>query len=95
MSPDVKTNLSFQKDSFFRDWNLHPNVLVALKDSDFQSPTWCQARVIPLLSKQKNVVCQYPTGSGKTDSYLIPLINQIALKTTASKGLKYLIIVPT
>ena len=86
-------NFSFKQNSFFRDYQLHKDVQHALRASQFMHPTYCQAEVIPHLLAHENVVCHYPTGSGKTDSYLIPFVNEIA--SCSLQQSQYLIIVPT
>ncbi len=65
-------------------------------------PSPIQSCIIPLLNKKHNVIGSSETGSGKTLSYLIPLIHNIFLNKLKSEGdnseqlpHKGLIILPT
>ncbi len=49
----------------------------ALADLGFQKPTEVQERLIPLIQKGKSVVGQSQTGTGKTHTFLLPLMDRI------------------
>jgi len=67
----------------------------------YSVPSPIQSCVIPLLYKKQNVIGSSETGSGKTLSYLIPLIHNILLNKLKSEDCKEclphkaLIILPT
>jgi ATP-dependent RNA helicase CshB len=49
----------------------------ALKKIGFHKPTKVQKMVMPLLLKDKKVIVQSETGSGKTHSFLVPILEKI------------------
>lgn len=63
----------------FTDYQLEPFILDALAEKNFTTPTEVQRKLIPVISKGKSVVGQSQTGSGKTHTFLIPLMNKLDL----------------
>ena len=62
----------------FSELNLSENILNAIKNKGFEKPTDIQMKVIPLFLNDKcNIVAQARTGSGKTASFAIPLIELV------------------
>ncbi|ETS79390.1 ATP-dependent rRNA helicase SPB4 [Pestalotiopsis fici W106-1] len=81
MGPETKaTKKETKKDT--RAWDaltppLAEWILDYLSSSGFERMTPVQAAVLPLFSASKDVVVEAVTGSGKTLSYLIPVINRL------------------
>lgn len=63
--------------NIFIDSRLRPELQEGLKKIHFDKPTPVQEKVIPALLSKENVVVQAATGSGKTHSYLVPVLNDI------------------
>lgn len=61
----------------FTDYQLQPFLQEALQELNFTQPTEIQQRIIPLLLKGESVIGQSQTGSGKSHSFLLPLISKI------------------
>lgn len=61
----------------FKEFNLSPALTSALEKMGYISPSPVQSRVIPKALQGKRIVCQSETGSGKTHSYLIPILQKI------------------
>ncbi len=61
----------------FESFGLKEPVLKALTDMGFTAPTEVQKRVIPVASEGKDVIVLSKTGSGKTASFGIPIVNDI------------------
>ncbi|CAN5439687.1 hypothetical protein BH10BAC5_BH10BAC5_27560 [soil metagenome] len=76
----------------FSDLNLSAPVMKAIADLGFEQPTPIQALSIPVLMEGRDVLGQAQTGTGKTASFGIPLIEKI---TAASKIPQALIMCPT
>jgi ATP-dependent RNA helicase DDX55/SPB4 len=76
---------------------LSPGILSALAAYNFTVMTPVQAAVIPLFLKNKDVCVQAVTGSGKTLSFLIPMVEMILRRTTLLKKNQIggLVIAPT
>lgn len=81
----------------FTDFNFKPFINQALAEINFSEPTPVQAKLIPLIRKNKSVVGQSQTGSGKTHTFLLPIFNAIdpdnksvqAVITSPSRELAY------
>lgn len=61
----------------FETFNLKPFMLKAIDELGFKEPTEIQKRIIPLIQAKKNVVGKSQTGSGKSHSFLLPLLNEV------------------
>ena len=87
----------------FREFKLQPEIYNVLDSLNFHAPTDIQSVVIPkILEGHKHVFFASQTGTGKTLSYLLPLLNTIKLeekmskqRLTISKRPRALIIVPS
>ena len=63
--------------SNFSDFNINSLVLKALNEQNILEPTEVQEKVIPLALEGKEVVAKAPTGTGKTLSYVLPIIEKV------------------
>ncbi len=72
--------------SNFSDFKLLPSLLETLKEKGLDKPTEIQNRTIPLLLSKKSIVGVAETGSGKTLSFVLPILHQ--LKTMENEGRK-------
>lgn len=65
----------------FRDLYERYDIPQHLKDviqkSGFKAPTAVQSQVIPLMFDKRELICSAPTGSGKTLSFVLPIIQQL------------------
>ncbi|MFA8439585.1 DEAD/DEAH box helicase [Pueribacillus sp. YX66] len=61
----------------FRKFNLKDFLITALEEQYIQEPTEIQERLIPSILKGKSVIGQSQTGSGKTLTYLLPIVHQL------------------
>jgi ATP-dependent RNA helicase DeaD len=60
----------------FQNSNLKPEILKAIEKLGFEKPTPVQAKVIPMLLKDKiNIVALAQTGTGKTAAFGLPLLH--------------------
>lgn len=78
-------------------WNafgLSANLLTAISKKGYNLPTPIQRRTIPLLLDGKDVVGMARTGSGKTASFILPLISRL-LGHSAQVGARGLILSPS
>ena len=76
----------------FSDLNLSKEVLQAIDDMGFESPSEVQEGTIPLILKGRDVLAQAQTGTGKTASFGIPMIERIQ---DDCDGMQGLVLVPT
>jgi len=71
---------------------LSPRILKALSEFGFTQPTLPQKLAIPEILEDKNVLVVAPTGSGKTESAMLPILTKLESDTT--EGIKALYITP-
>ncbi|WP_046173492.1 DEAD/DEAH box helicase [Domibacillus indicus] len=60
--------------SSFQSFSLSSDILRALETLEYREPTPVQRAVIPAALEQKDMIVQSQTGSGKTASFAIPLV---------------------
>ena len=61
----------------FEQFQLSDEVMKALHTLHYKNPTEVQQKVIPQIMKEQDCIVQAKTGSGKTASFAIPLIEQV------------------
>lgn len=76
----------------FGGLTLRPQTLRAITKMGWTQPTPIQARVIPLMVDDRDLVGQAQTGSGKTGAYGIPMVERL---DPALRTLQALVLVPT
>src|SRR5437899_404081 len=72
---------------------LSPPMKSLLEQSGINSPTPPQAEAIPLISKGENVLVIAPSGSGKTEAALLPLIDRM-IQDKNRQGISLVYITP-
>jgi len=63
--------------SKYTDYNFQPFLREAIEKLGFTEPTQIQKEMIPLIQKGKSAIGQSHTGTGKTHSFLIPIVERI------------------
>ncbi|SIT82190.1 DEAD/DEAH box helicase [Edaphobacillus lindanitolerans] len=76
----------------FSEMNLKPFLQEAIRSIGFREPTPIQEAVIPLVLKGKSTIGQAHTGTGKTHSFLIPIIERT---DSSAAGVQSVITAPT
>ena len=80
----------------FSKFNLCPLILKALEQNDYSTPTPIQEKVIPLVLQKHDIMAKAQTGSGKTASFVLPILNIYSLNKALGKAkIKALILTPT
>ncbi|BFU77881.1 DEAD/DEAH box helicase [Arcobacter sp. 15-2] len=83
----------------FNELNLSQELQNALLKNDYKNATTIQEKVIPLVLDGSDVMAKAQTGSGKTASFVLPLLNiwqeQLVKRTTKKPKIKILILTPT
>ncbi len=77
----------------FENLNLNKQLLTAVADAGFESPTEIQQKCIPLILGGQEIIGIAQTGTGKTAAYLLPIL----MKTKYAEGTdpRVLILAPT
>ncbi|MBP3951275.1 DEAD/DEAH box helicase [Bacillus suaedae] len=65
------------KSDNFKRFELKPFLIEALSEQGFTLPTEIQERLIPAIKNGRDVIGQSQTGTGKTLSFLLPIIDRI------------------
>lgn len=61
----------------FKQYNLSSEILNALNKLNYIKPTGVQEEIIPIILKEKDLLCRSQTGSGKTAAFGIPIIEKL------------------
>jgi len=75
----------------FAALRINDNILRAIRDLGFENPTDVQSQVVPLMFQGSDVVVQSQTGTGKTASFAISILQCLSPK----QNVQALIVVPT
>lgn len=86
----IKNNLQFTS------FNLSTPIISALEKAGYRTPTPIQAQAIPVILNRRDVLACAQTGTGKTASFALPLIQQLIDRPAGQlAGPRALIFAPT
>lgn len=88
-----KINAKLQAHMNFSDLNLKDELLEAISYMDFNTATPIQEKVIPSILQNKDVIACAQTGTGKTASFVLPILDKLI--DHKDSNIDSLIIVPT
>ena len=97
---DPATGLPFLKNVHFNDFKISESLKARLHGAGFKTPTPVQAKAIPPALLGQDILATASTGTGKTLSFLIPMIEKMeATSVPSTKGkrgpIRALILLPT
>ena len=79
----------------FADLGLHPQLLKAVTEQGYITPTLIQAKAIPAILQGRDIQAGAHTGSGKTAAFALPILQQSLTVTPTPRSPHALILVPT
>ncbi len=79
----------------FADLGLSPELLKAVEDAGYTTPTAIQAQAIPTVLMMKDLIGIAQTGTGKTASFVLPMIDVMAAGRRRALMPRSLILEPT
>ncbi|MFM1862062.1 MAG: hypothetical protein RLZ26_584, partial [Pseudomonadota bacterium] len=79
----------------FSDLKLDPKVLQAVAEAGYETPTPIQAQAIPPALEGRDVLGIAQTGTGKTASFTLPMIDILAAGRARARMPRTLILEPT
>jgi ATP-dependent RNA helicase RhlE len=97
---DPATHLPFLKNVHFNDFNISAALKTRLSTAGFKTPTPVQAKAIPPALEGADILATASTGTGKTLSFLIPMIehmdrNPVPSVKSKRSPIRGLILLPT
>ncbi len=91
-APASDTSAETGAEVTFADLNIRPEVLRALTDVGYESPSPIQAATIPAILNGSDVVGLAQTGTGKTAAFAVPVLSKI---DPTSRNTQCLVLAPT
>ncbi|MBN3520109.1 DEAD/DEAH box helicase [Algoriphagus lutimaris] len=80
----------------FKELGLNKQLISAIEKANYQKPYPIQAEAIPAFLKRQDILGIAPTGSGKTASYILPILQILQNKKEhRSRNIPVLVLVPT
>ena len=81
----------------FKALQLHPTLLTNITTLGYENPTPIQAQAIPVILKGRDLLGIAKTGSGKTASFVLPILQQMQTPAIRKRNRlpKVLVLVPT
>lgn len=79
----------------FKDLQLVSPLLKAIEEAKYLNPTPIQAQAIPFILNKKDIIGCAQTGTGKTASYVLPILQHLHNQEKRSNQIQALIIAPT
>lgn len=76
----------------FNELNLRPEIIQAITEIGYETPSPIQAKAIPTLLKGGDILGMAQTGTGKTAAFALPILSRIDLK---QKNPQVLVLAPT
>src|SRR5476649_2121049 len=79
----------------FSDLGLSPEVLKAVADAGYTTPTPIQAQAIPIALQGRDVLGIAQTGTGKTAGFTLPMVDRLVAGRSKARMPRSLVIEPT
>src|ERR1700726_2013954 len=79
----------------FNELGLSPELLQAITDTGYTTPTPIQQQAIPIVASGRDVLGCAQTGTGKTASFALPMIDKLAAGRSRARMPRSLILEPT
>lgn len=79
----------------FKDLQLVSPLLKAIEEAKYLNPTPIQAQAIPFILNKKDIIGCAQTGTGKTASYVLPILQHLHNQEKRSNQIQALIVAPT
>ncbi|TYT74185.1 DEAD/DEAH box helicase [Desulfobotulus mexicanus] len=79
----------------FDKLGLRAELLKAIQDKGYTSPTPIQAMTIPIILKGRDILARAQTGTGKTDAFALPMTEILSRQKAKSRHPRALVLTPT
>ncbi|MGI8711411.1 MAG: DEAD/DEAH box helicase, partial [Acidimicrobiales bacterium] len=91
MQTEIETEET-ETENTFAQFGLSKDLMKAIIDVGYETPSPIQVKCIPLLLASKDIVGQAQTGTGKTAAFALPILEKI---DTKSSKIQALVLTPT
>ena len=81
-----------REENTFEQFGLSKELLKAINDVGYETPSPIQVRTIPILMAGRDLIGQAQTGTGKTAAFALPMLEKLDVKSTE---LQALVLTPT
>ncbi len=95
MTDDALVEAPAEETAGFASLGLRAEILRAVEDSGYTRPTEIQCRAIPEVIGGRNIVGIAQTGTGKTASFVLPMLHMLAAGRARARMPRSLILSPT
>ncbi len=92
---EVATTVSPSTPIGFEGLGLSPDILKAVADTGYTTPTPIQAQGIPIVLERRDLIGIAQTGTGKTASFTLPMIEMLARGRSKARMPRALVLEPT
>src|SRR5687767_1055988 len=75
--PGIMESITIEAPPSFDDLGLAPEVLDAVRDAGYTTPTPIQQQAIPIAMKGRDLIGLAQTGTGKTAAFTLPIIHRL------------------
>lgn len=79
----------------FKDFHLSTNILDALRETGYTTPTPIQEKAIPPVLEGRDLFGCAQTGTGKTAAFAVPILQMLSVKNVRPRRIRSLILTPT
>ena len=79
----------------FSELGLSPEILQAISDAGYTSPTPIQEQAIPFVKTGHDLLGCAQTGTGKTAGFALPMIDKLAAGRARARMPRFLLLDPT
>ena len=79
----------------FSDFALRPEILQAVEDAGYQTPTPIQEQAIPVILTGEDLLGIAQTGTGKTAAFVLPMITHLSKGRARARMPRSLVLAPT
>src|ERR1051326_1170689 len=84
----------------FNDLGLTPELVRAVSEKGYSTPTPIQSQAIPLVLAGRDVLAGAQTGTGKTAAFVLPILQRLTqnsayLQTSGRRPVRVLVLTPT
>lgn len=89
---EMENEIETEKENPFEQFGLSADLLKALKEVGYETPSPIQLKTIPVLLAGKDIVGQAQTGTGKTAAFALPSLHKLEV---GNRKVQVLVLVPT